>query len=413
MQLLIKNIGCLAGIIEDDSRRLCGKAMAHVNTLTNAWLIADEGVINDFGIGEEPMPKDECRVIDACGAMVMPCFADPHTHIVYAHDRGMEFRDKICGLSYEQIAQRGGGILNSVDALHDMTEDELFETSLQRVNEAIATGTGCMEIKSGYGLSTEDELKMLRVIRRIRQTSDIEIRSTFLGAHAVARRFGNNREAYVDYLITEMLPAVGEAGLADFIDVFCDRGFFTADDTARILEAGARWGMRPKIHADELAAIGGVKVGADHNALSIDHLENMPDDEMLLLHDTPVMPTVLPGTSFFLNMPYAPARRLIDSGLPVAIASDMNPGSTPSSDMRFCMSLACIKMRLLPEEAFNAATINAAYAMGVSHSHGSITRGKAANLIITKPHTPDITTLTYRYTRPAIERIILKGEDIA
>nr|MCR4852457.1 imidazolonepropionase [Prevotella sp.] len=332
--------------------------------------------------------------------------------------REQEFVDKIQGLSYAEIARRGGGILNSADRLHDMSEDELYHRSMQRVDEIIAKGTGAVEIKSGYGLNTEDELKMLRVIRRIKETSPITVRSTFLGAHAVGRAFGRRQEAYVDYVVKEMIPEVGRQGLADFVDVFCDKGFFTPEETARILEAAAPYGMRPKIHGQELADSGGVKVAVEHGALSVDHLESMTAYDIELLRHAhrehpgaATIPTALPGTSFFLNMPFAPGRTMINAGLPLAIASDYNPGSTPSGDMKFVVSLACIKMRLLPKEALNAATMNSAAAMGISASHGSITRGKVANFYLTHP-IPSIAYIPYAYTQPVISRVFLKGEEV-
>ena len=327
---------------------------------------------------------------------------------MYAGSREGEFVDKIRGLSYEEIAKRGGGILNSADLLHTMSEDELYEQAAARVHEMILKGTGCIEIKSGYGLNTEDELKRLRVIQRMKETLPVRIVSTFLGAHAVGRQY--TQPEYVDLLLNEMIPEVGRQKLADYIDVFCDKGFFTPEETSRILEAGAKWGMRPKIHADELASSGGVEVGVRHNALSVDHLESMTDEEIEILRGSDTMPTALPGTSFFLNMPFAPARKIIDAGLGVALASDYNPGSTPSGDMKFVVSLACIKMGLLPEEAINAATINAAYAMGLSKDYGSIDIGKVANFFITEP-IPSWDYIPYAYTSPIIKRVFLNGKE--
>jgi len=412
MKTLIKNIGLLVGIDETGRLRLQGKEMATLETLADAWLCLDGELIFSYGkMGDEPCFDEAVNVVDADGGMVFPSFCDAHTHIVYAGSREQEFVDKICGLSYAEIAKRGGGILNSADRLHEMSEDELFAQASERVREVMRKGTGAMEIKSGYGLNTEDELKMLRVIQRIRNAFPLQIVSTFLGAHAVGRAYAGRQSDYVDMLISEMIPAVGEAKIADFIDVFCDEGFFTPSETARILEAGARYGMRPKIHAQELAASGGVEVAVNHQALSVDHLESMTDEDITLLKGSDTMPTGLPGTSFFLNMPYAPARKMIDAGLGVAIASDYNPGSTPSGDMKFAISLACIKMRLLPEEAINAATINGAYAMGMSQRCGSISKGKLANFFITKP-IPSVAFLPYAYTTPIIDRIFLKGEEV-
>ncbi len=403
MKTLITNIGILAGTTETSLLQRKGSEMKVFETHQNAWLLVEDGFFKDWGTDSPPDIID-ADIINAEGGAVLPSFCDSHTHLVYADSREQEFVDKIKGLSYEEIARRGGGILNSTDRLHQMSEDELYEQSMHRIDEIIRKGTGAVEIKSGYGLRTEDELKMLRVIRRIRETSPIKVVSTFLGAHAVAR--GMTQKDYVELVISEMIPAV--ASLADFIDVFCDRGFFTPEETARILEAGAHYGLRPKIHGQELADSGGVEVAVKHQALSVDHLESMTDRDIKLLHNSDTMPTCLPGTSFFLNMPFAPARKMIDEGLGIAIASDYNPGSTPSGDMRFCVSLACIKMRLLPEEAFNAVSINSAYAMGVSDKYGSIAKGKVANFLITKP-LPSLAYIPYAYTQPFIREVYLHG----
>ena len=403
MKTLITNIGILAGTTETSLLQRKGSEMKVYETHQNAWLLVEDGFFKDWGTDSPPDIVD-ADIINAEGGAVLPSFCDSHTHLVYADSREQEFVDKIKGLSYEEIARRGGGILNSTDRLHQMSEDELYEQSMHRIDEIIRKGTGAVEIKSGYGLRTEDELKMLRVIRRIRETSPIKVVSTFLGAHAVAR--GMTQKDYVELVISEMIPAV--ASLADFIDVFCDRGFFTPEETARILEAGAHYGLRPKIHGQELADSGGVEVAVKHQALSVDHLESMTDRDIKLLHNSDTMPTCLPGTSFFLNMPFAPARKMIDEGLGIAIASDYNPGSTPSGDMRFCVSLACIKMRLLPEEAFNAVSINSAYAMGVSDKYGSIAKGKVANFLITRP-LPSLAYIPYAYTQPIIREVYLHG----
>ena len=403
MKTLITNIGILAGTTETSLLQRKGSEMKVFETHQNAWLLVEDGFFKDWGTDSPPDIVD-ADIINAEGGAVLPSFCDSHTHLVYADSREQEFVDKIKGLSYEEIARRGGGILNSTDRLHQMSEDELYEQSMHRIDEIIRKGTGAVEIKSGYGLRTEDELKMLRVIRRIRETSPIKVVSTFLGAHAVAR--GMTQKDYVELVISEMIPAV--AFLADFIDVFCDRGFFTPEETARILEAGAHYGLRPKIHGQELADSGGVEVAVKHKALSVDHLESMTDRDIKLLHNSDTMPTCLPGTSFFLNMPFAPARKMIDEGLGIAIASDYNPGSTPSGDMRFCVSLACIKMRLLPEEAFNAVSINSAYAMGVSDKYGSIAKGKVANFLITRP-LPSLAYIPYAYTQPIIREVYLHG----
>lgn len=383
--------------------------MGIVNIIDDAWLLVKDGRFAAFGAVADGMPPldDTVEVVDAEGGMVLPSWCDSHTHIVFAGSREREFVDKINGLSYEEIARRGGGILNSADLLHNTSEDELFRQAMQRLDEVIRKGTGCIEIKSGYGLSLEDELKMLRVIKRMKEASPAKIMSTFLGAHAVAR--GMTQEQYVQLIIDEMIPEVGRQRLADFVDVFCDRGFFTPEETGRILEAAASWGMRPKIHADELASSGGVVVGVKHGALSVDHLESMTEETIETLRGSDTMPTALPGTSFFLNMPNAKARQIIDAGLGVAVASDYNPGSTPSGDMKFVMSLACIKLRLLPNEAFNAATINGAYAMGQSKDYGSIAKGKVANFYITKP-IPSLDFIPYAYTTPIVNKVVLGGK---
>lgn len=383
--------------------------MGIVNTIDDAWLLVEDGRFAAFGAVADGMPPldDTVEVVDAEGGMVLPSWCDSHTHIVFAGSREREFVDKINGLSYEEIARRGGGILNSADLLHNTSEDELFRQAMRRLDEVIRKGTGCIEIKSGYGLSLEDELKMLRVIKRMKEASPAKIMSTFLGAHAVAR--GMTQEQYVQLIIDEMIPEVGRQRLADFVDVFCDRGFFTPEETGRILEAAAVWGMRPKIHADELASSGGVVVGVKHGALSVDHLESMTEETINTLRGSETMPTALPGTSFFLNMPNARARQIIDAGLGVAVASDYNPGSTPSGDMKFVMSLACIKLRLLPNEAFNAATINGAYAMGQSKDYGSIAKGKVANFYITKP-IPSLDFIPYAYTTPIVNKVVLGGK---
>ena len=409
MRTLITGIRQLAGVDCEFKERLQGAEMSRFASLEDAWLLVENGRIADFGRMSEldaQIPVDQR--VDAAGGSVLPCWCDPHTHIVYAGSREGEFVDKIRGLSYAEIAKRGGGILNSADLLHTQSEDELYAQAASRAQEMMLKGTGCIEIKSGYGLNTEDELKMLRVIRRLHDSIPAKVVSTFLGAHAVGR--GYSKENYVRLLIDEMIPEVGRQQLADYIDVFCDTGFFTPEDTARILEAGAKWGMRPKIHADELASSGGVVVGVEHNALSVDHLESMADAQIETLRGSTAMPTLLPGTSFFLNMPFGPARKMIDAGLGVALASDYNPGSTPSGDMKFVVSLACIKLRLLPEEALNASTINAAYAMGLSSDYGSIARGKVANFFITKP-IPSLEYIPYAYTSPIVERVFLAGKE--
>ena len=439
MKTLIKNIGLLVGIAPEGVLWKEGKAMNETGVLENAWLLIDDGVIADFGTQPSEAPSlsfrpSEARgeisdVIDAAGGMLMPGFCDSHTHIVYAGSREGEFLDKINGLSYEEIAARGGGILNSSDLLHRTSEDDLFEQSMVRVREMMGHGTVAMEIKSGYGLNPADEMKMLRVIDRIKKSIPAEVKSTFLGAHAVGR--GYTHEAYVQAVI-DMTPEA--ARLVDFIDVFCDEGFFTPEDTARILEAGSAAGLRAKIHANELAVSGGVEVGVSHHALSVDHLERTTPAQIAALKASwsaaspvadlsaasPVvgasaadaapkggtMPVMLPGSSFFLGIPFGNARGFIDAGLPLALASDYNPGSSPSGDMRFVMALACIRMRLTPVEAFNAVTLNGAAAMGLSDRYGSITRGKRAALALTLPGW-NLTRLAYHYRTPWLRDLLL------
>ncbi len=410
MQTLIKNIGLLAGIQETPKTLLRGAEMAEYHTMANAWLVLDNGRISDYGpMPDYPIPAEMQMVIDAGGGAVFPSFCDSHTHLVYAGSREGEFVDKIRGLSYAEIAKRGGGILNSADRLHNASEEELYEQAMRRIREILLKGTGAVEIKSGYGLNTADELKMLRVIRRIKQTTPIKVIPTFLGAHAVGREYIGRQSEYVDMIVNEMIPAVGEEKLAFYIDVFCDKGFFTPEETIRILEAGAKYGLRGKIHGQELADSGGVEAAVKCNALSVDHLESMTDRDIELLKGPQApIPTALPGTSFFLNMPFAPARKMIDAGLPLALASDYNPGSTPSGDMKFIVSLACMKMGLLPAEALNAATINSAAAMGLSDEYGCIRRGCIANIFITEP-IPSIDYIPYAYTSPTVKRVFLQG----
>ena len=412
MKLLVRNIGRIVGIRPAGCLRLCGEEMSRLETLDEAWLLADEGRIAAFGRMSDCPSGDGAQVVDAGGGMLFPSFCDSHTHLVYAGSREQEFLDKIAGLSYEEIAKRGGGILNSADRLHATSEEELYSQAMARVREILRLGTGCVEIKSGYGLSTEDELKMLRVIRRIRETAPLAVRATFLGAHAVARAYVGRQKEYVDLVCNEMLPAVAREGLADFVDVFCDEGFFTVDETVRIIEAGRSLGLRAKIHANELAVSGGVQAGVAHGALSVDHLERMGAEEIEALRGSATMPTLLPGAAFFLGMSYPPARDMIRAGLGVALASDYNPGSSPSGNMRMVVSLASIRMKMTPAEALNAATLNSAYAMGLSDEYGSITRGKAANFFLTDPM-PSVEFFSYAYQTPLIRRVFLRGGEYA
>lgn len=411
--MLIKNISLLAGLNPGGLLRRRGEDMQRLDCIENAWLrTAPDGTVQAYGpMSDLPETDAGEEVTDACGGIVIPTFCDSHSHIVYAGSRHGEFVDKIHGLSYEQIAANGGGILNSSDRLHDTSEEDLYLQSLERAREVMYKGTGCLEIKSGYGLTLPDELKMLRVIARIAESLPITVRATFLGAHAVGRAFTGRQGEYVDHIISDMLPAVAAEGLADFVDVFCDRGFFTTDETERIIEAAARYGMRPKIHANELDFSGGVQVGVRHGALSVDHLERIADDEIAVLKNSDTVATMLPGASFFLGMPYAPARKAVDAGVTVALASDYNPGSSPSGDMRMVWALGCIKMKLTPEEALNAVTINGAAAMDMSRSHGSIAVGRQADFIITRP-LQSLAQIPYQYTTPWIKSIVIAGKTI-
>lgn len=417
MKTLIRNIGQIAGIVEAGVMRKEGVSMSETGTLENAWLLIEDDKIACFGpmsdcpdLSQES-GQDSFDVIDADGGFVLPAFCDSHSHIVFAGTREQEFLDKIKGLSYAEIAAHGGGILNSADLLHNTSEDELYRQAMERVNEMMAKGTGAIEIKSGYGLTTQDELKILRVIKRIKENSPAIIKSTFLGAHAVGRAFAGRQSEYVDHVCNEMIPAVAAENLADFVDVFCEEGFFTTEETDRILTAGEQYGMRVKLHANQLAVSGGVQVGVKHNALSVDHLESTTDEEIRVLKDSCTMPTMLPGASFFLRMQYGKALDFINSGLGIALASDYNPGSSPCGDMRFVMSLGCIQMRLTPIQALNACTLNSAYAMGISDVAGSITAGKLANLIITK-RIPSLAWIPYCYQTPFIDRVILRGRTV-
>ncbi len=408
--LLIKNIKQLVGVDYTHRRYLVGSEMRHLEVVGNAYLLIENDKISAFGPMSQ-VPDVSCRVIDASDKLVLPSYCDSHTHLVYSASREDEFVDKINGLSYEQIAQRGGGIINSAKRIHQASEDELFAEAMPRILEIISMGTGAVEIKSGYGLSTQDELKMLRVIKRISESCPLEVRATFLGAHALPLEYRDCPDKYVDLICDEMIPAVAKENLAQYIDVFCDKGFFTVEQTDRMLEVGAKYGLRPKIHANELAQSGGIEVGVKHNALSVDHLEFTGDKQIESLMSSMTMPTLLPGAAFFLEMEYPPARKMIDAGLPVALASDYNPGSSPSGSMKFVMSLATIKMKMLPEEAINAATLNSAYAMGLSEEFGSIAVGKMANVYITKP-IPSYNFIPYAYTADIVDTVILRGSII-
>lgn len=411
-RVLIHNVALMAGVASGPRRAAGGRDAADLCAIgPDAWIVYDDETGLIVSAGQGSALPDDCERIDARGGMVLPSFCDSHTHIVYAGSREREFLDKIRGASYEEIAANGGGILNSSDRVATASEDELYAQAKSRLDEVIAKGTGAIEIKSGYGLSLESELKMLRVIARLKESTRAIVRSTFLGAHAVGRAYAGRQADYVNLIIDEMLPAVAAEGLADFVDVFCDRGFFTVDETDRILEAAARYGMRPKIHANELDNSGGVQVGIKHGALSVDHLERAGEAEVAALAASSTIPTALPGASFFLNMPYALGRKMIDAGLPMALASDYNPGSSPSGDMRFVMALACIKMRLTPAEAFTCATLNGAHAMGVADMTATLAPGMAANLIVTKPLS-SFEFIPYAYTTPFIELHIVGGRAV-
>jgi len=413
MKLLIKNIKSLVNIQDESTKFVAGKDLQNLNCINNAYLLIEEDKISDYGKMDELKLNDfDGETLDAEGRLVFPSFCDSHTHLVYAGSREVEYSDKIRGLSYEEIAKRGGGILNSAKLLHNTSEDSLYEQSLKRINEIIGFGTGAVEIKSGYGLTVEDELKMLRVIKRLKETTPVTIKSTFLGAHAVPAEYKGKQDDYVNIVINEMIPQVASEDLADYIDVFCDKGFFTVAQTDRILMAGLKYGLRPKIHANELDYSGGIQVGVKYDALSVDHLEFTGDDEIEALKNSETMPTLLPGAAFFLGMIDPPVRKMIDAGLPIALASDYNPGSSPSGNMKFVMSLGTIKLRMLPEEVIQATTINGAYAMGVNDEMGSITRGKKANVYITKK-IPGYEFMPYAYTSHLIDKVILNGKLIS
>lgn len=409
MKTVVKNIKSLVQV-EDKARKFVrGKEMSEVKTIDNAYLLIEDDKIADFGTMDN-CPKAD-KEIDATDRMVLPAFCDSHTHLVYAGSREIEYIDKIKGLSYEEIAERGGGIINSALRLQQTSEEKLYEDAMQRLNTIIKYGTGAVEIKSGYGFTTEAELKMLRVIRRLKENSPLTIKANFLGAHGIPLEYKNNVDAFVDKIINEMIPKVADEGLADFIDVFCDRGFFTVEQTDRMLEAGVKRGLKPKIHANELAASGGIQVGVKYDALSVDHLEYTGNEEIKCLLDSNTMPTILPGAAFFLNMQYAPARKMIESGLPIAMASDYNPGSSPSGNMQLVLTFACVNYKLLPQEAINATTINTAYAMDVVDCLGSICRGKRANFYITTK-IPTLEYLPYAYGENKVYKTFLNGKEV-
>lgn len=408
-KILIKNIKGLAGIQEESQSPLRGNELANLQMLENAYLAIENGRIADFGSMEElagVLDWTDLQVIDAEGKFVLPAFCDSHSHLVFAKSREEEFVDRIKGLGYEEIGKKGGGILNSARKLAEMSEDDLFEDAMKRLEEIKSYGTGAIEIKSGYGLTLEAELKMLRVVKRLKEVSDVTIKATFLGAHAFPAAYKADKEAYVDLVINEMLPKVVEEGLADYIDAFCERNYFTAEQLDRILKAGVEAGLKPKIHVNQFSVMGGVQVGIKHGAVSVDHLEEMSEEDFKSLSESSTIATALPSCSFFLNIPYSPVRDMLNRNIAVALATDYNPGSTPSGNMQLVQSLACIKMRLTPEEALNAVTVNGAAAMELSEELGSITIGKKANLIITKPM-PSMAYMAYAFGENCVEQTLL------
>ncbi|PQJ77923.1 imidazolonepropionase [Polaribacter porphyrae] len=408
MTKLFINIKELIQVRETNIKKVSGKLMAILPTLKNAFLLIENDIIIDFGKMENT-PKSADKTIDCTGKMIFPTWVDSHTHIVFAGNREQEFVDRINGFSYEEIANKGGGILNSAKKLQATSFDDLYQQSAKRLEEVIALGTGAIEIKSGYGLTVEAELKMLRVIKKLKENYNIPIKTTFLGAHAIPSEFKNNKEGYINLIIDEMLPKIADENLADFIDVFCEVGYFSVDDTHRILSAAKKYNLIPKIHVNQFNVIGGIEIATKHNALSVDHLEVLNDEDIIHLKNAETMPVALPSCSFFLGIPYTPARKIIDAGLPLALATDYNPGSTPSGNMNFVVSTACIKLKMTPEEAINAATINGAFAMNLEDKVGSITKGKLANFFITK-EISSYSFLPYSFGSNLIESLYLKGK---
>jgi imidazolonepropionase len=409
MITLIKNIKELLQVRETSISKVSGAEMAVLPTIKNAFLVIKDNLIADFGSMENLPEINADKVIDATGKIVLPSWCDSHTHIVYAGNREQEFVDRINGFSYEEIANRGGGILNSAKKLNETSEEEIYEQSKIRLEEVMQLGTGAVEIKSGYGLTIEGELKMLRVIKKLAENYPVTIKATFLGAHAFPLHYKENKKGYIDEIITKMLPEIAQNNLADYIDVFCETGYFSVEETEKIMEAGIQFGLKPKIHVNQFNSIGGIQAGIKFKALSVDHLEIMNPEDIEALKDTETMPVALPSCSYFLSIPYTPAREMIKAGLPIALATDFNPGSTPSGNMNFVVATACIKMKMTPEEAINAATINGAYAMGISETHGSITKGKKANLILTKPIS-SYYQIPYAFGSNLIESVFIEGK---
>ena len=412
MTTLITNIKELLQVRENSIVKVSGAEMAILPTIKNAFLLIKDNLIADFGTMDNVPKIATDKIIDATGKIVLPSWCDSHTHIVYAGNREQEFVDRINGLTYEEIANRGGGILNSAKKLNETSEEEIYEQSKLRLEEVIHLGTGAVEIKSGYGLTVEGELKMLRIIKKLAENYPITIKATFLGAHAFPIEYKDNHQGYIDLMINKMLPEIAKNKLADYVDVFCETGYFTVAQTEQIMEAGIKLGLKPKIHVNQFNSIGGIQAGIKYNALSVDHLEVMKPEDIEALKNTETMPVALPSCSYFLSIPYTPAREIITAGLPLALATDYNPGSTPSGNMNFVVATACIKMKMTPQEAINAATINGAYAMGISETHGSITAGKKANLIITKP-IPSYYQLPYAFGSNLIDNVIIEGEIIS
>ncbi len=412
MKIVIKNINQLVQVEHNIKKWVAGSDMKQLEVITDAFVEIEDGIITGFGCMDDWMGIDnwnQTEIIDANNGVVLPTFCDSHSHLVFAGNRETEWQQRLQGLSYEDIANSGGGILNSAKKLQDTSEEELLESTLKRANQLIQMGTGAIEIKSGYGLTVEAEIKMLKVIKKLKEVSPLTIKATFLGAHAIPNEYKNNKDAYLDLVINEMLPVVAEEQLADYIDIFCEEGYFSVANTEKLLEAGNKWGLTPKTHVNQFTILGGVEASVKHNALSVDHLEIMSDLDIEALKDSKCMPTLLPACSFFLGIPYGPARKLIDNGLPVALASDYNPGSSPTGNMNFIASLGCIKMGLTPEEAINATTINTAYAMGLSDQLGSIAIGKKANLIITESIS-SYAFLPYSFGHNNIKEVILNGK---
>jgi imidazolonepropionase len=409
MTTLITNIRELLQVRGTSISKVSGAEMAILPTIKNAFLLIKDNVIEDFGAMDNVPEIKADKVIDAKGRVVLPTWCDSHTHIVYAGNREQEFVDRINGFTYEEIANRGGGILNSAKKLNETSEEEIYEQSRVRLEEVMHLGTGAVEIKSGYGLTVEGELKMLRVIKKLAENYPIEIKATFLGAHAFPLHYKDNKAGYIDEIITKMLPEIAQNKLADYVDVFCETGYFSIEETEKIMQAGIQFGLKPKIHVNQFNSIGGIQAGIKFKALSVDHLEIMNPEDIEALKNTETMPVALPSCSYFLSIPYTPAREMIKAGLPLALATDFNPGSTPSGNMNFVVATACIKMKMTPEEAINAATINGAYAMGISETHGSITKGKKANLILTKPIS-SYYQIPYAFGSNLIESVFIEGE---